>query len=221
MAEATYTPSTKAEAISVGSDRYYTGLPCRRGHFSFRYLADQGCLDCRRVRKEAHRQRIAACPLRTEARREKFRRDKAEERNSPDGKRRHYEANKRYVEANREKVNSYYRARRKQSPDFAMASRSRSMLHKVLDRTNQRKDATCVTLVGYDGKALRLHIERQFTKGMTWANYGEWHVDHIVPVAEFLRRGVADPAVINALTNLQPLWALENIRKSDAVSTLL
>ncbi|AVH85447.1 hypothetical protein Rostov1_00057 [Vibrio phage Rostov-1] len=50
---------------------------------------------------------------------------------------------------------------------------------------------------------------------MSWDNWGEWHIDHIKPVAQFKREGITDPKIINALSNLQPLWAEENLKKSD------
>lgn len=130
-------------------------------------------------------------------------------------------ANATYNSCNRAKVAHYYQQKRRNDPVFKMACWSRSILQKVLKRTNRRKDATCVTILGYDGQTLKMHIERQFTKGMAWPNYGEWHIDHVVPVAEFLRQGLIDPAIINALSNLRPMWARDNILKSDKVDVLL
>jgi hypothetical protein len=48
---------------------------------------------------------------------------------------------------------------------------------------------------------------------MCWENYGEWHIDHIRPISSFDKND--DPKIINALSNLQPLWALENYIKSN------
>ena len=62
---------------------------------------------------------------------------------------------------------------------------------------------------------LRQHIEGLFQPGMTWENHGEWHVDHIKPVMVYLRGGITDPRIISTLTNLQPLWAAENLSKKD------
>ena len=55
----------------------------------------------------------------------------------------------------------------------------------------------------------------QFTEGMTWDNYGEWQIDHIVPLSsgETLEELIA----LNHYTNLQPLWADENNRKGGTV----
>lgn len=46
---------------------------------------------------------------------------------------------------------------------------------------------------------------------MSWNNYGEWHIDHIKPVSKF--RNNTPVRIVNALCNLQPLWAKENLIK--------
>lgn len=70
-------------------------------------------------------------------------------------------------------------------------------------------------LVGYDVEELRAHLEARFLPGMTWENMGEWHIDHVRPLASFSFSGPADDdfRAAWALTNLQPLWAIDNLRK--------
>lgn len=78
-------------------------------------------------------------------------------------------------------------------------------------------------LVPYSLQELIAHIERQFTRGMTWQNWGPyWHLDHIIPVSsfKFTSADCAEFRACWALTNLRPLRAQENIRKS-AKRTLL
>lgn len=50
---------------------------------------------------------------------------------------------------------------------------------------------------------------------MNWSNRGEWHLDHKKPVSRFIKQGITDPSIINALSNLQPLWAHENLSKGN------
>lgn len=71
--------------------------------------------------------------------------------------------------------------------------------------------------LGYTPEELMAHLERQFVKGMGWHNMGEWHIDHIVPFSSFSIESRDDPELRRsfALTNLRPLWAKENIAKSD------
>lgn len=68
-------------------------------------------------------------------------------------------------------------------------------------------------MLGYTSEMLRTRIEYQFQEGMSWDNYGDWHIDHKIPVARLLARGETRPHIINALSNLQPMWAEENMRK--------
>jgi len=72
-------------------------------------------------------------------------------------------------------------------------------------------------LVNFTLRDLIIHLERQFKKGMAWSNYGKWHIDHRRPVSSFNFESYSDKEFKKCwdLTNLQPLWASENLRKSD------
>lgn len=78
-------------------------------------------------------------------------------------------------------------------------------------------------LVSYSLDDLKEHLERQFTKGMTWENMGKWHVDHILPLALFSFETPEDEAfkAAWALTNLRPLWGPENTKKGARRTHLL
>lgn len=71
-------------------------------------------------------------------------------------------------------------------------------------------------LVGYSVDDLKAHIERQFLRGMSWENMAEWHIDHIVPKSSFNYSSPEDAEfrACWALSNLRPMWARENQRKS-------
>lgn len=73
----------------------------------------------------------------------------------------------------------------------------------------------------YTEEEFTAHIESLWEDGMSWANYGNgeghWSVDHIVPVEFFTRTGETDITIINALSNLQPLWHVENVSKGKHV----
>ena len=70
-------------------------------------------------------------------------------------------------------------------------------------------------LVGCTTKQLAEHLERQFKEGMSWDNYGEWHVDHIRPCASFDLSDEGQQKECFHWRNLQPLWGIENIKKGD------
>lgn len=76
-----------------------------------------------------------------------------------------------------------------------------------------KTDGALFSRLGYSPAELVGHLESQFSGGMEWANYGLWHVDHIRPCAGFDQ---TDPDQFRdcwALSNLQPLWAADNLRK--------
>ena len=104
--------------------------------------------------------------------------------------------------------------RRKSDPSFVVRDRvARGVRHSLRGR---KGGAAWEALVGYSTADLREHLERQFLKGMSWENMGEWHIDHIVPLSSFTITGPDDPELRRAwaLSNLRPLWAKDNIRKS-------
>lgn len=108
-------------------------------------------------------------------------------------------------------------ARRQSDPRFRLRNVVSVVIGASLKKRGGRKSASWEALVGYSASELRRHIERQFTRGMSWENYGEWHIDHIVPVAAFKWQSSDDPEfrACWALSNLRPLWAIENKRKSS------
>lgn len=69
-------------------------------------------------------------------------------------------------------------------------------------------------MANYTSEQLRQRIEFNFKPGMSWDNWGKWHVDHKKPVASFVKQGITNVNIINALCNLQPLWAHENLSKA-------
>ena len=80
-------------------------------------------------------------------------------------------------------------------------------------RSAEKNEKTDVML-GYSAEQLKLHIESKFEQGMSWENYGEWHIDHINPIFKMIESGVTDVREINALSNLRPLWATDNLKRS-------
>lgn len=130
-----------------------------------------------------------------------------------------------YTKANyawrREYANNWLREKTATDPRYKAMYASRRLLHRALGVAGQQKTAKTQDILGYTYDEVREHLERQFTKGMTWDNYGKWHIDHIRPVKSFIEDGVTDPAVINALTNLRPIWANENMTKGSKELFLL
>jgi len=70
-------------------------------------------------------------------------------------------------------------------------------------------------LISYTFQELKEHIEGLFVDGMTWDNYGDWHIDHKIPQSFFKFKSTDDTEFKYcwSLDNLQPLWAVDNLKK--------
>lgn len=88
------------------------------------------------------------------------------------------------------------------------------MSNRVAKAMKRRKTGpSWSTYFSYSLQELQLHLERQFLPGMTWDNYGAWHVDHVVPCVKFDLGDDEEVRRCFAISNLRPLWALDNQRK--------
>jgi len=112
----------------------------------------------------------------------------------------------------------YTNYRRKIDSRFNLNSRMSIAMGKSLKGNKNGKHWE--DLVGYTLDDLKKHLEKQFKNGMTWSNYGKWHIDHIIPIKVF---NFTKPEHIDfkrcwALSNLQPLWAKENLSKQGRLT---
>lgn len=109
-------------------------------------------------------------------------------------------------------------------PHYAINQRMRSRVRwSLLNAGISKRGRRWEAIVGYSTEELHRHLERQFLPGMSWRNMGEWHIDHILPLASFDFTCEGDEAFKHAwaLTNLRPLWAEKNREKKDRRETLL
>ena len=96
-----------------------------------------------------------------------------------------------------------------------IANNYRSRLFNALK--NNIKSKSTENLIGCSYQELKKHLEDQFEEGMNWDNYGEWHVDHIIPCAAFDLSCEYQQAVCFHYSNCQPLWAEDNLSKKDSI----
>lgn len=118
-----------------------------------------------------------------------------------------------WLAANPQWRKNYYRQVLRKRPDFRANMALRRILHRLLRLTGTIKSSRSSQILGYSAEMLRCRIEFQFSPGMSWSNHGEWHIDHRIPVSVFLARGETRPQIVNALSNLRPLWAADNMSK--------
>jgi hypothetical protein len=89
------------------------------------------------------------------------------------------------------------------------------MLLNTIKRIGTIKESSTNEVLGYSELELKEHIERLFVEGMSWKNWGKWHLDHIKPVSSFDK--LEKMSIINSLDNLQPLWDVDNLKKSNKI----
>jgi len=97
-----------------------------------------------------------------------------------------------------------------------LRSRIRDALKKHLaHKYRNTNDLTSCTM-----EELKLYLEAKFTEGMTWENHGDWHVDHIRPCCSFDLTQEEEQKKCFHYTNLQPLWASDNLSKGGKFEDL-
>jgi hypothetical protein len=91
----------------------------------------------------------------------------------------------------------------------------RIRIYKVLKGIS--KSESTMRLLGCNVEQLKNHLQSKFQLGMTWNNYGLWHIDHIRPCVSFDLSKVKEQRKCFHYTNLQPLWAFDNLSKNDKI----
>jgi hypothetical protein len=137
---------------------------------------------------------------------------------------------KKYYAKNKDKIRAYLylnRERRKENRRrynkerlandefFSLKERVRGAIKDAFRNSGYTKKHSSSKILGCTWEELKLHIENKFTEGMSWDNRGEWHIDHYYPSSK--ARDEYHLLELNHYSNLRPMWAKENIKKSDNI----
>ena len=112
---------------------------------------------------------------------------------------------------------NYMAERASKDMDFRLRGSLRARVRSAIYADCGRKAVRTMSLVGCSIAELRAYLEAKFTSGMSWDNYGEWHIDHIKPCASFNLADEKQQRECFHFTNLQPLWAQDNMRKGAKI----
>jgi len=106
---------------------------------------------------------------------------------------------------------------RQTNPLYRFKKSIRSRIERALKENDFRKDKKTNEFLGATIDFVKKHLEKQFTKGMTWGNRGftGWHIDHIIPLSS--AKNEEDLIKLFHYTNLQPLWRHDNLTKSNKI----
>jgi hypothetical protein len=112
---------------------------------------------------------------------------------------------------------NYERNRKARDPLYKLINNFRTAIYQVLKENNINKNGHYFEILKYTPEDLISHLETKFTDGMTWDNYGLWHVDHKHPISLYNIEKIGDDEFLKcwSLDNLQPMWGSENIKKSN------
>lgn len=112
----------------------------------------------------------------------------------------------------------YYEHVRKHDDAYKAQMALRQPIYSYMGYLSGRLASCDHAAMSYTPGQLKHHIESLFADGMSWSNYGEWEIDHIIPISHFVKQGVTDFEIVNALSNLQPLWRTDNLSKGSSVT---
>jgi hypothetical protein len=214
---------TRAEARDRGLSRYFTGKPCKHGHVATRKVCTGNCCECARLinlelmrskRENAtqrelinERRRVhSLAPKQIEAKRAADRKNQA--------------IRYRKIDPETEKSGYQLRHKARQANEMLrLISSLRNTTAWAFRRRGYGKSKKTAQLLGCSWDEAKSQIERQFLSGMDWDNYGKWHFDHITPISTAKTK--EDVIRLCHISNLRPMWAQENLSKSDTVTHLI
>jgi hypothetical protein len=123
---------------------------------------------------------------------------------------------KEYSKINRKNLTQKEKDRRDSDPLFRTIRNIRNRINQYLKSKNYIKNNKSFTIVGCSPEFLKEHIEKQFTEGMSWEKMGQYiHIDHIIPLSS--AKTEEEVLKLCHYTNLQPLWAEDNLKKKDKI----
>lgn len=109
----------------------------------------------------------------------------------------------------------YQKMKQENSEEFHKHKIKTNISRRIREILGQNKSDTCVKYVGCSLDELKNHMETTFSNGMSWDNYGEWHIDHIIPCTAFNMHDETEKLACFNYKNLQALWSKDNIQKSN------
>jgi len=120
---------------------------------------------------------------------------------------------KNKTEEFRKRSREYQKRRKTKDPLYRLRHSISSAISNSLKKYGYRKKSRTREILGCSIEEFRAHIESQFLEGMSWENRGEWHLDHIMPVS--MAKTEDEIIRLNHYKNFRPLWAKDNLSKSD------
>lgn len=123
------------------------------------------------------------------------------------------EYQKHYKKKNQKRLSELEQKRKQSDPVYRIICNIRSRVSDLCKSMSEERNVSTTKSIGLNRDDFRKYIESKFQEGMTWQNYGDWHIDHIKPLSTATTE--EEVMELNHYTNLQPLWATDNLKKSN------
>jgi hypothetical protein len=120
-----------------------------------------------------------------------------------------------WVKNNRKTINEKKRYKYQNDIFYKLSHNVRNRLNSYLKLKNIQKKTKTFDLLGCTSEFLKKYLESQFMDGMNWDNRNEWHIDHKIPLSS--AKTEEEIYELCHYTNLQPLWAFDNLSKGNKI----
>jgi hypothetical protein len=127
------------------------------------------------------------------------------------------ENTKKWHKENKERINFLARERKRKNPSIRIKANLRKRLSTLVSKAIAKKHSQTMDLLGCDIIFFLEYLQNKFTEGMTLENYGKWHLDHIIPCYYFDLIDIEEQKKCFHFTNIQPMWAIDNLRKNKHI----
>jgi hypothetical protein len=168
------------------------------------------CSNYRKNNKEKIKEQSKKYYKRTKEERKKYNQKWHQE-----NKAKHRAKIKEWIDKHREELNARDRERRKADNLYRLRNNLRNVIRRIFLNGKFLKNKSTEEILGCTYEFFKEYIEAKFTNGMTWDNYGKWHIDHIIPLSS--AKTEEEMYMLSRYTNMQPLWAKDNLSKGHKV----
>ena len=214
---------SRAQAKAQGLKWYFTDTLCKHGHIAERQVANYGCRACTSARNAANCKQWYENKGRAQviSASKKWAKDNAKKRKDIANRYARKVLADPILNARRNEQrrngnrNQLHSKRFQADKEYRIRLMLRVRLRSALKAQSARKAGKTYEMLGMSAAELMDYLATLFAPGMSWDNHGEWHIDHIRPCASFDLTDPAQQRECFPYTNLQPLWAADNLAKSD------
>lgn len=125
------------------------------------------------------------------------------------------DSHRKWYQKNKSKNNEYHKEYIKTKRQMDILFRIKCSLRARLYHFVKNKNKNTLEYLGLSLDEYKVYLSKMFDNDMNWGNYGEWHIDHIIPLSS--AKNEEELIKLFHYTNTQPLWAEDNLKKGKRI----